>query len=113
MYRECNVVLDPRIPKNNRVCEFPSKIFLESLSSGCIAVASNISGNFDNIIFDKVTYFKLDFVDANTVVSTLRYIDKRREKLERMSKKGRSVVKKYFNIESLTNSKLEVINRLS
>lgn len=113
MYLEANIILDPRIPKKSKVCEFPSKLFLESLASGCVVVTSNLSGNQDNVLFDKVNYFKLDFVDTNTVISTLRYIDKRREKLERMSHKGRGLVKKYYSIHSSAAKKIAVMESLS
>lgn len=80
---------------------------LRSLSSGVVPI-SNLS-NFSNILFDKTHYFKLDFCEANCLIDILRYCDKRREKLERMSELGRKEFDKYFNVENIVKQKYDAI----
>ena len=99
IFENCHIVINAYRGKNNSIENFPSKNSCKAMLSGCVLVSSNLHGNNTNILFDGVHYFKLDFVDKNTLLETLRYIDKRREKLDKMAKKGYNIVKKYFNIK--------------
>ena len=78
---------------------------------GCIPITGNMHDNEDCVMFDKYHYLKLDFIDANTILETLRYADKRREKLYRMSKEGRKLVYKYFDSKESANQKISIISK--
>ena len=76
---------------------------------GCVSISGNIHDNSDNILFDNYHYFKLDFIDANTIISTLRYADNRRDKLSRMSESAQEIVRKYFDSKNSAKLKLKII----
>jgi hypothetical protein len=80
---------------------------------GSVLIDSNSHGNNTNIFFDKFNYFKLDFIDTNTILNTLRFLDKRREKLESCAKEGRRNIKKYFDFRDTAKLKLDIILRCS
>lgn len=112
IYENSHLIINPSIPCNNSLRPFPLEIALESMYNGCVNISGNIHDNADNVLFDNFHYFKLDFIDANTVIETLRYADKRRDKLERMAVSSKEVVKKYFNAKESARNKLDVIHKL-
>lgn len=79
---------------------------LKAMSMGIALIAYNKGRYFDNILFDKVHYFEIDFLDSNTILEILRYSDKRREKLERLGKSGSYLIAKYFNSSDIVKQKL-------
>jgi len=97
-------IIDPRYPK-----EFPSDLAARAMSGGVVLISNNSHNNNSNIFFDKTHYFKLDFNSANDVADILRYCDKRREKLERVSISGKDVVNKYFSNKVIVSEKLRII----
>jgi len=107
-----HVNIDFDLNLSNMSDTFPSEIGKDTLLSGTILISSNPQGNNTHILFDKFNYFKLDFIDANTILDTLRYIDKRREKLEVMAKAGAEVVKKYFDYKRIAQQKVDIIKSL-
>ena len=107
LYDSCHIFLNPDLCSNN----FPSSNCLEAMSSGCTVVSSNDHGNLSHILFDKVHYFKLDFIDKNTILETIRYVDKRREKLDRLSLAGSSLVHKYFDLKQIVRQKIEIFSK--
>ena len=109
LYRNCHVLLNPSMPHKHSIRPVPSQAALEAMYQGCILVSGNMHDNGDHLIFDKYHYLKLDFIDANTVIETLRYADKRREKLERMSKSGREVIFKYYDVKESARQKIKII----
>jgi len=109
MYQQCHILLNPSLPHKNTIAAMPSQVSLEAMYHGCISVSGNMHENVDHILFDKFHYFKLDFIDTNTIIETLRYADKRREKLSRMSLAGRDCVRKYYNAIDSAKRKLEII----
>jgi len=111
IYENSHIILNPSTPYKNSITQVPSQVSLEAMFNGCISVSGNIHENADHLIFDKYHYFKLDFIDANTIIETLRYADKRREKLDRMSKSGRNLVTKYYNAKESAKKKIEIIKK--
>lgn len=109
IYRECHILLNPALPHKNTISPMPSQVSLEAMHHGCISMCGNMHDNADHLFFDKYHYFKLDFIDHNTMIETLRYADKRREKLSRMSIAGRDVVNKYYDSKESALSKLNII----
>ena len=109
IYKNCHIFLNPSTPHKNSITPVPSQVSLEAMYNGCVSVCGNIHENVDHLIFDKYHYFRLDFIDANTVIETLRYADKRREKLDRMSKSGRDLVIKYYDAKVSAKRKIEII----
>jgi len=109
IYENCQIFLNPSLPYKNSITQVPSLVTLESMAQGCIALCGNIHDNADSILFDKYHYFKLDFIDANTIIETLRYVDKRREKLDNVSKAGRKVVFKYFDAKKSAKQKIDIL----
>ena len=97
LYKNCHILLNPKLPHKNSIEPVPSRNILEAILQGCIPVLGNIHDNLDHIFFDQYHYLKLDFIDSNTTLETIRYADKRREKLDRMVKAGRELIYKYFN----------------
>jgi len=112
IYENSHIILNPSTPYKNSITPVPSQVFLEAMLNGCISISGNIHDNADHLMFDKYHYLKLDFIDANTIIETLRFADKRREKLARMSKSGRDTVLKYFNAKESAKSKLNIIKSL-
>jgi len=112
IFDNCHIMLNPSTPCNHSITPVPSKVSLEAMLSGCISVSGNMHNNMDHVIFDKFHYLKLDFIDANTIIETLRYADKRREKLDRMSKAGRDLVLKYYDAKESAKRKLNIIKSL-
>lgn len=112
MYTNTHIMITPNIPNKNSLNPFPSDIALEAMLNRCVNISGNIHENSDNILFDNFNYFKLDFIDSNTIISTLNYADKRRDKLERMSLSSREIVKRYFNAKESAKQKLSVIKSL-
>ena len=97
---------------------FPNSFLATAMSVGCVGLANNYHGNNTNIMFDKVHYFRLDDIfeniedTAENIVQVIKYVDRRREKLERVSEDGSKAISKYFNIKSIVNLKLDVLNNL-
>jgi len=112
IYEHTHIILNPSTPYRNSITQVPSQVSLEAMLNGCVSVSGNIHDNADHVMFDKFHYFKLDFIDANTVIETLRYADKRRAKLDKMSKSGRDMVMKYYDAKESAKKKLEIINSL-
>lgn len=112
IYENSQIIINPSIPFKNSLRPFPLTIALEAMYNGCVNISGNVHDNVDNVLFDNFHYFKLDFIDANTIIETLRYADKRRDKLERMSRGGAGVVKKYFNAKESARLKLDIIRSL-
>lgn len=108
-YNNIQVILVPSQEQKGMRKSFPSQSALEAMSKGCVLIAGNTNHNNVHFIFDKVHYFRLDFVDGNSLVETIRYAEKRREKLERMSFLGSNVVKKYFDVRDVVEQKLKTI----
>ena len=111
IYENCHVILNPTAPYRHSLLPVPSTVALEAMYSGCITISGNIHDNADHLLVDKYHYFKLDFIDANTIIETIRYADKRREKLERMSKAARSLITKYYDSKESAKKKLEIIQK--
>ena len=105
VYNNCHIFLN--LSKSH--C-FPDKNCLEAMSSGCVVLSPNYHGNNTHIIFDDIHYYRLDFLDTNVILDALRFCDKRREKLERISKKGSLVANKYFNSKSTKFEKLNIMH---
>ena len=97
MFKTIQVFLNLFIPKGPSLESFPIQDCLQAMSCGVPVISTNIHDNLDHLLFDKTQYFKIDFTDTNTVLDLLRAVDKRREKLERISFLGRSVVEKNCN----------------
>jgi len=112
IYENSHVILNPSTPYKNSITAVPSQVSLEAMLNGCVSVSGNIHDNADQVLLDKFHYFKLDFIDANTIIETLRYADKRREKLDRMSKSGRGLVYKYYTAKESAKVKLNIIRKL-
>lgn len=112
IYENCHIILNPSAPYANSITPVPSQISLEAMTHGCVSVSANIHENSDHLLFDKFHYFRLDFIDANTIIETLRYAEKRRDKLERMSKSGRDVVLKNYDAKETAAKKLDIIHKL-
>jgi hypothetical protein len=81
----------------------------QAMANGCIPITPNFNNIGNDYIFDKVHYFKMDFVDVNTTLNILRYADKRREKLERMSLASKDIILKYFNVKKIVQQKIQII----
>lgn len=91
---------------------FPSETSAESMLAGSVLISSNSQGNNTHIIFDKFNYLKLDFVDTNTILDTLRFVDKRREKLESLAKEGSKSIRKYFDYKEIAKIKVDILKRV-
>ena len=90
---------------------FPDINSLEAMTHGCALISSNPHGNNTSVFFDDLNYLKLDYIDANTILDALRYADKKRGKLESISKEGRLDSAKYFNYKDTAIQKVSVLLR--
>jgi len=106
----CHIILDLSVFHNNTLDLFPSSFALKAMNNGCVLVSTNLHGNNTNIIFDEVHYFRLDPLFTETLSDLIRNLDKRREKLQRVSLAGYNVVKKYFNVSKIVSQKLRILN---
>lgn len=107
IYENSHLIINPDTPQTiginyDRYC-------YEAMSMGCISIFPNFNNIGNDYIFDKVHYFKMDFVDVNTALNILRYVDKRREKLERMSLASKNVIHKYFDVRKIVQQKIQII----
>lgn len=105
------VCLNVDLLKDNMAEAFPSRLGLQAMLKGCVLVSSNNQGNNTHIMFDKFNYIKLDFLDVNTIAETLKYLDKRREKLESLAKEGNKIVRKYFDCREIAKLKAYSLKR--
>lgn len=109
MLSRVHVLLNHDTLPYNMSESFPTKLGAEAMLSGCVLVSSNSQGNNTHIFFDKFNYIKLDFVDVNSVISTLLYLDKRREKLEAIAKEGNKVVRKYLDFKEVAKLRVSIL----
>lgn len=97
--------------KDNTSERFPSEFGAEAMLHGCALISSNSHGNNTNILYDDLHYLKLDFLDTNTLINDLRYLDKRREKTEAISREGSKVIRKYFSYKEIALQKINIIKK--
>lgn len=109
IYKNCHVIINPEKFTHKDIDYSYADYSFEAMSTGCVSISPNENGSNSDYYFDKVHYFKLDFVDSNTLLDTLRYVDKRREKLSRMSKMGSDFVKKYMDLIFIVQQKIQII----
>ncbi|MDB4330505.1 hypothetical protein N9948_02170, partial [bacterium] len=109
IYKNSHVIINPESIYHDDVDYSHSEYNLEAMSTGCVSICPNEHGTNSDYSFDKVHYFKLDFIDSNTLLDTLRYVDKRREKLDRMSHSGSQLIKKYYDVRKIAQQKIQVM----
>lgn len=108
IYKNSHVLVNPE--DLSRTLEPTFKSFtLEAMSTGCVGIESNQHDNNTDYMFDKFHYFKLDYIDSNTLLDMLRYVDKRRSKLSNMSAGGSQLVQKYYNVGKIVQQKIQII----
>lgn len=83
----------------------------EAMSTGCASIMSNQHNNSEDYMFDDIHYIKMDYTDANNLLDCLRYLDKRRDKMLRISKNSSNLIYNYFDIKKIVKQKLEVIKK--
>ena len=111
IYSKTHIFLNYTILNNNMSECFPDINSLEAMTHGCALISSNPHGNNTSVFFDDLNYLKLDYIDANTILDALRYADKKRGKLESISKEGRLDSAKYFNYKDTAIQKVSVLLR--
>jgi len=111
IYDKVHILIEFYTPKNNRAIPFPTHNTLQSIGYGCVPLVSNISNNWDYVFFDKTHYLKLDYTDSNTIISALRYIDRRRKKIETINFLAKKQLYKYFSLDKIIEEKIEIIRQ--
>ncbi len=104
IFERCHIFLD--LTRES----FPNQNCLEAMARGCVVVSLNLSNNNNHIIFDEVHYFKLN-ISPIEILQSLRSLDKRREKLSRVSLQGSVLVRKYFNIKNIIKQKIDIMKQ--
>jgi len=116
-FSEAHICLQLSYIHSGKLDAFPSTFLISAMASGCVGLANNDHGNNTHILFDRVHYFRIDDspeyyeYTANGIIKIIKYIDQRREKLERVSEDGSKAISKYFNL-NIVNHKLSVLNNL-
>lgn len=106
MFENIHILLD--IP-DYALDKWPNSLCSKAMSSGVVVLSKSLNHNNTHIIFDKTHYFKLEYCSAESISEVLKYCDKRREKLEKVSIEGSQIIKKYFDPKDIVSQKIRII----
>lgn len=109
IYKHSHIMINPENIYHDDLDYSHSHYNFEAMSTGCVSICPNQHGTNSDYLFNDVHYFKLDYVDSNNLLDAIRIADKRREKLDRMSKAGSQLIKKYYDVRMVVQQKIQVM----
>jgi hypothetical protein len=111
IYEQSHIIINPENIYSDSLDFCHEDYSFEAMSTGCISIHPNLHGNNNHVMFDKFHYFKLDFIDSNTLLEIIRYVNKRRTKLYNMSKSARDLIEKYYNVDTIVKEKIRIMEK--
>jgi len=108
IYKNSHIFLNPEDPKTDKESSFEQECY-QAMSWGVIVLKTNFHNNNMETLFDNVNYFNMQSLDLENILEDLRYIDKRREKLNYMSKISSDYVYKYCDVRKIVQQKIMII----
>lgn len=108
IYNNSHIFLNPEDPKTDKEISFEQEC-CQAMSCGVIVLKTNFHNNNMETLFDSVNYFNMRSINLDSILEDLKYIDKRREKLNYMSKISSDYVFKYCDVKKIVNQKIMVI----
>lgn len=108
-YKNIHVLVNPEDIYHKDACKSYLDYSKEAMSQGVVSLTSNQRNINSDYLFDKVHYFRISYSKPNEVLDTLRYVDKRRSKLSRMSYLGSKYIERYYGIKNIVQNKIQII----
>lgn len=108
IYKNSQIIFNPEDPKNDLGYSFSHECF-QAMACGVIALKTNFHNNNMETLFDNVNFFKINSLRIESIIEDIRYIDKRREKLSKMSRMSYDYVYKYSDVRKIVQNKIMII----
>jgi hypothetical protein len=108
IYKNSQVLFNPEDPKTDQDFTFEEECY-QAMACGVIVLKTNFHNNNSETLFDNVNFFKIEYLKLENILEDIRYLDKRREKLSKMSKMSYEYVYKYADVRKIVQNKIMVI----